>query len=752
MLTLSNDTWASLPNGASIVLANDVPANHEPSGSNVTGTRGAALLRYLGQAISEQGQQARALGFTLKRAGSIGAYCFSFYGLMTFFISLILNRTMAIASSASAARPNLASRNPVFALMRRMPLSQETVLKLLRLLVVVLLFEEVIKVLMVLRIMAQNYDPSSVSRLTRLVPAVFQYDPLVFPDDLYMQIPANEVRFGPTSDMLWPLYLSVAYLIFVETFASAICNKQPLQSAGITLFELSLAIQEMTVEYTFFGGSGAATHPTEQVLLVCLFALMEQVSNQIGAVLYANKYRLVPLSILSVCFLWYVVDILGTDNMLDLPAEIFVTYFCLLLIILITMVCLLIFVLALITKGSRLDELNYTSFFEPGHEDNEFLFKRLNLNWDQDFYTAVLNLGMIAVTLAGRSSYITECSVLTTPKDTWLEAGVWARLLKAFNPSVLADGSSDTQAAKVSAYLRENGISGYENMTTSPPMSIISGSDSRIVNKPVSSFYVRYTYMKEILNRFAQILVWPLVGIFHLLRVRHKPGSAQDLAKSNAKTPPFLRHLAKKPRQAGVDLNTVDIEELEENYAALLSGSDFLEADSSPDYVCEELDSGTETGGESDEELLDLTETTTTGYRANELVTPENLLELVQDREVLEKHLRHDKGPMTRSVFRTGGGSTTQDDWQKLLSLVVEKRRKEAEENEAGKRLDDDDNCLMDHLACVVCQTQPREIITWPCKCFSICEGCRLSLVAKGMEGCVCCRRDVEGVSRVFLP
>lgn len=53
---------------------------------------------------------------------------------------------------------------------------------------------------------------------------------------------------------------------------------------------------------------------------------------------------------------------------------------------------------------------------------------------------------------------------------------------------------------------------------------------------------------------------------------------------------------------------------------------------------------------------------------------------------------------------------------------------------------------------CVVCQSQPRTILVWPCRCLSLCEDCRVSLAMNNFGACVCCRRDVVGFSRIFVP
>ena len=53
---------------------------------------------------------------------------------------------------------------------------------------------------------------------------------------------------------------------------------------------------------------------------------------------------------------------------------------------------------------------------------------------------------------------------------------------------------------------------------------------------------------------------------------------------------------------------------------------------------------------------------------------------------------------------------------------------------------------------CVVCQSAPRTILAWPCRCLSLCEDCRVSLAMNNFGTCVCCRQDVVGFSRLYVP
>ncbi|KAF4576399.1 hypothetical protein EYR36_001003 [Pleurotus pulmonarius] len=56
---------------------------------------------------------------------------------------------------------------------------------------------------------------------------------------------------------------------------------------------------------------------------------------------------------------------------------------------------------------------------------------------------------------------------------------------------------------------------------------------------------------------------------------------------------------------------------------------------------------------------------------------------------------------------------------------------------------------------CVICTVEPRQIICWPCRCLAMCDDCRESMASRSAASkhrCPCCRRTVEGYSRIFIP
>ncbi|KAH8922495.1 hypothetical protein BT69DRAFT_1320124 [Atractiella rhizophila] len=54
---------------------------------------------------------------------------------------------------------------------------------------------------------------------------------------------------------------------------------------------------------------------------------------------------------------------------------------------------------------------------------------------------------------------------------------------------------------------------------------------------------------------------------------------------------------------------------------------------------------------------------------------------------------------------------------------------------------------------CIICLSERRSILLWPCRCLNMCEDCRASIAERpGSESCPTCRKRIDGYSKVFLP
>lgn len=93
------------------------------------------------------------------------------------------------------------------------------------------------------------------------------------------------------------------------------------------------------------------------------------------------------------------------------------------------------------------------------------------------------------------------------------------------------------------------------------------------------------------------------------------------------------------------------------------------------------------------------------------------------------------------------------DEEERLLEQLLLSRRQASTARYAETSWEDGGSGLgSGGPQCVVCQSSPRTIIVWPCRCLSLCDDCRVSLAMNNFDKCVCCRREVVSFSRVFVP
>lgn len=155
------------------------------------------------------------------------------------------------------------------------------------------------------------------------------------------------------------------------------------------------------------------------------------------------------------------------------------------------------------------------------------------------------------------------------------------------------------------------------------------------------------------------------------------------------------------------------------------------------------------------------------------LLNPKNS-EARQEAQMLSAHLSSDT-ILTRAQFRKSqdldrahlltstrvrppgfspslpNGRLTPDEQAEVLEYLIRTRRAAASQPGASWR-DGAEGLGAGGPQCVVCQSSPRTILAWPCRCLSLCEDCRVSLAMNNFGTCVCCRTDVVGFSRLFVP
>ncbi|KAG9246219.1 ubiquitin-protein ligase-like protein [Calycina marina] len=219
-------------------------------------------------------------------------------------------------------------------------------------------------------------------------------------------------------------------------------------------------------------------------------------------------------------------------------------------------------------------------------------------------------------------------------------------------------------------------------------------------------------------------------------------------------------------------------QEIEDDATSVISMATTVDEDHSYDW-------------ESDEENDDGRRTPT--QRSRQIVretspmfdTPLNQADLVQllypktpeqraEAHALSTHFAHD-GILTRSRYR----DITQKERSKVLTSTRHRPTNFTPSNPNGKLSPEEEAQILEHLIitrrgfqasaqkswaegasgmgedgpqCVVCQSSPRSIIVWPCRCLSLCDDCRVTLAMNNFDKCVCCRGEVASFSRIFVP
>ncbi|KAI1791748.1 hypothetical protein LXA43DRAFT_888675 [Ganoderma leucocontextum] len=111
--------------------------------------------------------------------------------------------------------------------------------------------------------------------------------------------------------------------------------------------------------------------------------------------------------------------------------------------------------------------------------------------------------------------------------------------------------------------------------------------------------------------------------------------------------------------------------------------------------------------------------------------------------------------PLTRRGYRklvnrpTGTRSGDEvDDWDEFVSARRTAKR-------VALPAPDEDPASQNAHVCVICTVEPRDIICWPCRCLALCDDCRNNLASRSSASkhtCPCCRRSVEGYSKIYIP
>lgn len=494
-----------------------------------------------------------------------------------------------------------------------------------------------------------------------------------------------------------PAFLKCVYFIIslsqcVEAFITTTTNSKPLGESDFTLFELSMCFYSLSI-------SRDATIPKEY-LLICFMALLAQLNIHVVEIVRKRKYRLFLSTLLNIPYLTYLCSAVYSGEIESLPFIIRFSCFPKLFALFCIIVSVVCYLLACIVRfnpwgkdTSSPRELQYYSFMRRW-------WANLSCTGEEEFTVVLMKLAILL------------CNSVNSQ-----ESGIHRELSALKHPK---------QVHK--SYL----ISGYLNKVATAPEDS-SEKDQSQYREDQSKLSKQMECTRSLAISFYQMLKRILIS---------KPTEAinRDFLEGASKKKNFNDYVTEK--NYSKFLRVGDPKSL--SGKLLLPDQDFSE-----DYILSDEETNTDYEEEECDEDFDDQELQSTNV-LSELIAPDqfvndldssNLGWFLSMCSILKHELSYGKR-LTRSQY-------AQLNEAGLLQEVMLSNAHTLNGSKQQSSLPKGDNEEELDMNCVVCKTSVRNIVLWPCRCFALCEDCRVSLGMRGFNTCVCCREKVHGYSKV---
>lgn len=277
----------------------------------------------------------------------------------------------------------------------------------------------------------------------------------------------SSTRSAGSLALLWPLFVSLGFSQIVETMACALQGRQPVQEVGMTIFEHSLAFAEAETVVTKPMGwdsarfykpkavftpdgtsltlsratlSSFANVPPEVLLISLISSFSHFTSNLLAITGLRAKFRLVTTAIWGLAYMctfaWSCLRLatLAGESpvaILRFPTVCIVGFIPHLIILVGIAACGVIYLLA----------FGFTVLCPPPDQPPNLSWRErvaiaygnlhanihlssitpLRVNWNEDFYTAILKVGFTVLTAASEAVYLNEGTKINVHSMTWLE-------------------------------------------------------------------------------------------------------------------------------------------------------------------------------------------------------------------------------------------------------------------------------------------------------------------------------------------
>jgi len=712
----------------------------------------------------------------------------------------------------------------------------------------------------------------------------------------------EEMRPHGSLSLIWPSFKTLCFSKFVETLSCAVAGSPAATETGMSLFEHSLAFAETESMVGNLIGLGPLSSPrngsekllsavtgtnvtsqtaalsrstilsrfntSPEVLLITLISLCNSASSHVLAIFDKQaQYRLFNTGVWGIAFLasfLWAFNSLAIEQILDtgifrFPTVCVVGFIPHLLIVFGIVLCAMIYLIALILSaispppGAHQPE-TWRDRFRAGYENMQAnaQLAHIRINTREDFYTALLRLGLSTLTAASEAVFLNEGRHINLGQMTWLEEERLNELDQARRAGVrpgtffvtdatdqVASGVAFSDSGSSALVRSDKWQSGYSKERTTKLLknhNHAKNSGEGVGTMQRSSRYMlAFTFHGKI---FWLVVGWHLLALdkaLKALHIRYRPGwmthalqsSSPAAAPSNdvrnRKTDNRLNFWILSddgeltiPKDDDYDIESEvrkrmkrsapeqDSQQREKDldtrlYNWFTSDGWWGERDESGDFVPNAIEDDATSVVSTATDVSDAwsaddgnddgrqTPTQSNFGRGSpeskpvdQLYNAQDLARLLDPRDpetrrearILARHLGSE-GIVTRSQFNNMQGDpsirvltssrdrpvslaskstavalSSTEEAEVLEHLIIKFRK----EKGLMRRNESQDDVYSGGPQCVVCQTAPRTIMAWPCRCLSLCEDCRVSLAMNNFGNCVCCRQEVVGFSRLFVP
>ncbi|KAH8117095.1 hypothetical protein DFH11DRAFT_1687859 [Phellopilus nigrolimitatus] len=524
------------------------------------------------------------------------------------------------------------------------------------------------------------------------------------------------------ADVCWSTFGSVCLALVVGALTRGLEGANASNTSPFNLFGYAML--------------GPPSRPDRNVLITLFLPLLQlTMIHSLGVKKRWARYRLVPTSICSLAnLIHFNVALLTKPSSYPL-----LNYLPCLLETILVLVTLLTIGLNVLTQLLLEGEINRPLF---GHA------RSLAPKWDEDFAIVLLRLGTASLEATNVAGLGNEVGPIAVGDSHEVEANV-----KGKTRTATVDGSvveltsggvlSISRTTPRKGSKRDN--EGFANEVKT--VKVKNNDDDWLIDHAWLRELMRFGHsLFAVVRGFCRLVLWGLWYKWKGQGLKRRSRSAENLVDVPTR---FSEVTRAGPSGRGEDEDGYrPSHELDAIHSLANSSSNSAHAsddDDEPETEVEDFD-----GGGSMEAAGLYTDLLTASASSS-----------VSHGPILLAHMTTaSSAPLTRRGYNqlvadpgrrmspSIGVEESKDDW----SEFVQDRRVRTSTLPAKDQLSDMSEGRMN---CVICTAEPREIICWPCRCLALCNDCRENLASRfsaSKHSCPCCRRSVEGYSKIYIP